>query len=200
MFQADGYPRLSASLLRELEDALDSVLQDASCSGLVLHGTEKCFSGGAEISEVGALTGTTALDFSRRAQLLFERLTESPKPVVAAVSGYCLGGGFDLALACHARLATPDAVFGHPGAMLGIITGWGGTQRLPRLIGRGRALETLLTGDTIGAERGRAIGLVAEVVSPERLVARALEWAGALGGCMRQSETSEKADPSLRSG
>ena len=200
MFQADGYPRLSASLLRELEDALDSVLQDASCSGLVFHGTEKCFSGGAEISEVGALTGTTALDFSRRAQLLFERLTESPKPVVAAVSGYCLGGGFDLALACHARLATPDAVFGHPGAMLGIITGWGGTQRLPRLIGRGRALETLLTGDTIGAERGRAIGLVAEVVSPERLVARALEWAGALGGCMRQSETSEKADPSLRSG
>ena len=177
MFQADGFPRLSASLLREMDIALNHLLPDPSCEGLVLHGTEKCFSGGAEISEVGALTGTTALDFSRRAQLLLVRIAEVHKPVVAAVSGYCLGGGFDLALACHARLATPDAVFGHPGATLGIITGWGGTQRLPRLIGRGRALEVLLSGESIAAERALEMGLVSELLPVERLLVRAVELA-----------------------
>ena len=177
MLQANGYPRLSASLLRELEDSLDLLLPDAACAGLVLHGSDKCFAAGADIAEVGALTGSMALEFSRRAQLLFERLTESPKPVVAAVSGYCLGGGFDLALACHARLATPDAVFGHPGATLGLITGWGGTQRLPRLVGRAHAFELLLTGETVPAERALALGLVAELVPLERLLARAVECA-----------------------
>ena len=177
MLQADGYPRLTASLLDELEATIDLLLPDTACAGLVLHGTEKCFAAGAEISEVSVLSGTAALAFSRRAQLLFERLTESSKPVVAAVSGYCLGGGFDLALACHMRLATPDAVFGHPGATLGIITGWGGTQRLPRLLGRARAYELLLTGETVTAARALEIGLIAEVVPPDQLLPRALELA-----------------------
>lgn len=177
MFQGDGFPRLSASLLHELEDALDHLLPDPGCAGVVLHGSEKCFAAGAEISEVGALSGTSALDFSRRAQLLFERLAEAPKPVIAAVSGYCLGGGFDLALACHTRIATPDAVFGHPGATLGIITGWGGTQRLPRLVGRGRALEMLLTGESIAAERALEMGLVSELLPVKRLLVRAVELA-----------------------
>ena len=177
MLQADGFPRLSASLLRELEDALDQVLLDPGCAGVVLHGSEKCFAAGAEIAEVGALGGTNALDFSRHAQLLFERLAEAPKPVIAAVSGYCLGGGFDLALACHTRIATPDAVFGHPGATLGIITGWGGTQRLPRLVGRGRALEMLLTGESIAAECALEMGLVSELLPVKRLLVRAVELA-----------------------
>jgi enoyl-CoA hydratase len=177
MHQADGYPRLSASLLHELEVALDLHLPDASCEGLVLHGTEKCFAAGAEIAEVSALSGTAALDFARRTQQLFERLSQSPKPVIAAVSGYCLGGGFDLAVACHARVAAADAVFGHPGATLGLITGWGGTQRLSRLVGRGRALEMLLTGESIGAERALTIGLVTELVAPAELLARAKDYA-----------------------
>lgn len=175
MFQADGYPRLSASLLREIETAFQDLLGDGACTGLVLHGNEQCFAAGAEIAEVGALDGVAALEFSRRAQLLFERLAESPKPVVAAVSGYCLGGGFDLALACHARLATPDAVFGHPGSTLGLMTGWGGTQRLPRLVGRGRALELLLTGESITAERALAIGLVSALLPFDSLTERAVE-------------------------
>lgn len=173
MFETDGYPRLSASLLGEIERALDSLLPDASCAGLVLRGTEKCFAAGAEIPEVSALSGASALEFSRGAQLLFERIAGSPKPVVAAVSGYCLGGGFDLALACHLRLATPDAVFGHPGATLGIITGWGGTQRLPRLVGRGRALGMLLGGESIDAEHALSIGLVTELVPYDELLSRA---------------------------
>lgn len=177
MLQADGYPRLTASLLAELEEALDSLLLDATCTGLVLYGTEICFAAGAEISEVGALSGGAALAFSRRAQLLFERLADFPRPVIAAVSGYCLGGGFDLALACHLRLATPDAVFGHPGATLGIITGWGGTQRLPRLLGRAQAYELLLTGETVSAARALEIGLVAEIVSREQLLPRAVALA-----------------------
>lgn len=177
MLQAEGYPRLTASLLGELEGTLDLLLPDTTCAGLVLHGTEKCFAAGADISEVGGLSGMDALEFSRRAQLLFERVTEASKPVVAAVSGYCLGGGFDLALACHMRLAAPDAVFGHPGATLGIITGWGGTQRLPRLLGRAWAHELLLTGGTLTATRALEIGLIAEVVPPEQLLPRALEFA-----------------------
>lgn len=177
LFQADGYPRLSASLLGEIEAALDELLPDASCEGLVLHGTEKCFAAGAEISEVSALSGSMALEFSRRTQLLFERLAESPKPVIAAVSGYCLGGGFDLALACHVRVATSDAVFGHPGAALGIITGWGGTQRLPRLVGRGPALEMLLTGESFKADRALATGLVSELLPADSMLARAVEIA-----------------------
>ncbi|MEE9234271.1 MAG: enoyl-CoA hydratase/isomerase family protein [Candidatus Acidoferrales bacterium] len=176
----DGYPRLSASLLEEIEAHLDRLRADPACSGLVIHGSEKCFAAGAEISEVGALNEVTALPFTRRGQLLFEKIAHYSKPVLAAVAGYCLGGGFDLALACHLRLATPEAVFGHPGVTLGLFTGWGGTQRLPQLVGRGRALELLLTGSRISAERAQQIGLVDAVVEADRLLTKALERAGRL--------------------
>ena len=176
----DGYPRLSASLLDELATQFDHLWADPGCDAIVIHGSEKCFAAGAEISEVGALTGVTALPFARRGQLLFEKMApaaqpDSGKPVVAAVAGYCLGGGLDLALACWWRLATPDAVFGHPGTTLGLLTGWGGTQRLPQLIGRTRALELLLRGETLSGEQARAIGLVDELVSSEALLRRAVE-------------------------
>lgn len=178
----DGYPRLSVALLGELEEHLDRLLADASCRALVLHGSEKCFAAGAEIAEVGTLTGVTALPFVQRGQLLFEKIAAAMKPVVAAVSGHCLGGGFDLALACHLRLASPDASFGHPGTTLGLLTGWGGTQRLPRLIGRAAALELLLRGQPISAEQALRVGLVDEVVAADRLLARAVECAAALAG------------------
>jgi len=93
---------------------------------------------------------------------------------VAAVSGYCLGGAFDLALACHARVAAADAVLGHPGVTLGLFTGWGGTQRLPGLIGRAQALELLLTGESVGAERALALGLVDELAPAGQLIPRAV--------------------------
>jgi len=169
----DSFPRLSTSLLRELDAALTQLLADSTCHAIILHGSEKAFAAGAEISELASLTGVTALEFSRHAQLLFDRISTSPKPVVAAIRGYCLGGGLDLALACHYRLATPDALFGHPGATLGLITGWGGTQRLPRLLGRAAALEMLLLGETISAEQALQCGLVDEVVGADGLYARA---------------------------
>jgi enoyl-CoA hydratase/carnithine racemase len=180
--QGDGYPRLSTALLADLEERLDSLLCDPACSALVIHGNDRCFAAGAEVAEVAGLTGAAALTFSRRTQLLFDRLGRSPKPVVAAVAGYCLGGGFDLALACQWRTAAPGAVFGHPGATLGLLTGWGGTQRLPRLVGRSRALELLLTGRQVSAPEALAIGLVDEVVSPDTLLCSACDRAAALAG------------------
>ena len=176
----DGYPRLSAALLDELEAALDTLLAEPGCAAVVLHGSEKCFAAGAEIAEVSALTGLTALPYARRGQLLFEKIATAKKPVVAAVSGYCLGGGFDLALACHLRVASPEAVFGHPGVTLGLFTGWGGTRRLPQLIGRTRALGLLLTGESVSAARALAMGLVDELAPPGQLIPRALERAARL--------------------
>ena len=147
---------------------------------MVIHGSDKSFAAGAEIAEVGALTGVAALDFSRSAQLYFERLSRSPKPIVAAIQGYCLGGGLDLALACHYRIATPDAALGHPGATLGLLTGWGGTQRLPRLLGRARAFELLLLGQPINAERALQVGLVDQIVPRPTFLERALTRAKSL--------------------
>ena len=104
----DGLPRLSSAMLDELDSAFSRWQAEPDCQGIVVHGSDKAFAAGAEIGEVGALSGVAALDFARRAQLLFERIAQADKPVIAAVSGYCLGGGLDLALACHVRLATPD--------------------------------------------------------------------------------------------
>ncbi|MBI4467283.1 MAG: enoyl-CoA hydratase/isomerase family protein [Acidobacteria bacterium] len=173
----DGLPRLSASLLEQLDAELARLLADPTCHGIVIHGSEKCFAAGAEIAEVAALGGVTALAFARRGQFLFDRLAGAGKPAVAAVSGYCLGGGFDLALASQWRVATPDAIFGHPGPTLGLLTGWGGTQRLAALIGQGRALELLLASDPVPADRALALGLVDELVPQEQLLPRALKRA-----------------------
>lgn len=176
----DGFPRLATSLLEELDREIDRLFADARCQAIVIHGSPQCFATGADIAEVGALSGVTALLFARRGQLLFEKIARGPKPVVAAISGHCLGGGWDLALACWVRLATPDAVFRHPGATLGILTGWGGTQRLPQLLGRARTLELLLQGKALTAQRAAVLGLVEKVVPGEQLLPRALERAAQL--------------------
>ena len=115
------------------------------------------------MSEIAALDGPEAYAFSRMGQDLMRAVEEFPTQVYAAVSGYCMGGGLDLALACHRRIAAPNAVFGHRGAALGLITGWGGTQRLPRLVGKGIALQMFVAAEKIDAGRAVAIGLVEAV-------------------------------------
>jgi enoyl-CoA hydratase/carnithine racemase len=127
---------------------------------LVITGNEKFFSAGAELAEIAALDATSAGEFSKLGQALMATMEGFPAPLYAAVSGYCMGGGLDLALACHHRIASPHAVFGHRGAALGLITGWGGTQRLPRLVGKGRALQMLVAAENVQARQALGMGLV----------------------------------------
>jgi len=116
------------------------------------------------MAEILALDAPSAFEFSKMGQTLMQMVDDFPAPVFAAISGYCMGGGLDLALACHHRIASPHAVFGHRGAALGLITGWGGTQRLPRLIGKGRALKMFVAAEKITAAQALQIGLVECVV------------------------------------
>jgi enoyl-CoA hydratase/carnithine racemase len=131
--------------------------------GLIITGNEKFFSAGADLNEISQLTGPAALEFSRSGQALTSAIDRFPAPVFAAIRGYCMGGGMDLALACDYRIAAPNAVFGHRGATLGVMTGWGGTQRLPRLIGRARALQMFLLAEMVSAEEALRIGLVDKI-------------------------------------
>jgi enoyl-CoA hydratase/carnithine racemase len=146
--------------------ARDNGLNDA-----VITGTEQSFASGAEIGELAELLPAHAFEFSRTGQRVFRAIENCAKRVVAAILGYCMGGGLDLALACHARIAAPDAVFAHPGGALGILTGWGGTQRLPRLIGRSRAMELLASGGRITAREALDWGLITQLVPASGLLA-----------------------------
>ena len=168
---ADGTNRLN----RECVLALASVLDDlvAGRRPVVITGNEKYFSAGAELEEIAALDGPAAYEFSKMGQALMGSVQRFPAPVYAAVSGYCMGGGLDLALACHRRIAAPNAVFGHRGAALGLITGWGGTQRLPRLIGKARALEMFVAAEKINAHQALRLGLVDAIAeNPEQEAVR----------------------------
>ncbi len=127
---------------------------------LIIAGNRQFFSVGADLNEIAALTGPEAYEFSAMGQALMNAIASFPAPVSAAIEGHCMGGGLDLALACHRRIAAPHALFGHRGAALGLLTGWGGTQRLPRLIGRSRALELFIAAEKISAARALEIGLV----------------------------------------
>lgn len=127
---------------------------------LIVTGTDGVFSAGADLNEVAALDSATAYEFSRRGQALLAALGQAAPVTMAAIDGYCLGGGLDIALSCDLRYATPRSSFQHPGAKRGIITGWGGTQRLPRLIGADEARRLLITGERIDAQEALRIGLV----------------------------------------
>lgn len=131
---------------------------------LIITGNEKFFSVGADLNEISQLTGPAAFEFSRRGQALMRMVDHFPVPVIAGIRGYCMGGSMDLALACDYRIAAPNAVFGHRGASLGVITGWGGTLRLPRLIGKARALQMFLLAEMVSAEEALRIGLVDKIV------------------------------------
>lgn len=132
---------------------------------LVITGNDRFFSAGAELAEISALDGPAAFEFSKMGQALMDTIDCFPAPVCAAISGYCMGGGLDLALACDRRIAAPHAVFGHRGAALGLITGWGGTQRLPRLVGKARALEMFIAAEKITAPQALRMGLIDAIVA-----------------------------------
>jgi len=170
----DGYPRLERAVLCGIEKEIGRLARDAAVRGAVITGTAQAFAAGAEIEAITALRGDQGFEFSRLGQAVFRGIERSPKPVIAAIRGYCMGGGLDLALACRARIAAKDAVFGHPGGAIGIITGWGGTQRLTRLIGRGRAIEMFTTGARLNADDAFASGLVSRVVTAGELLAAAV--------------------------
>jgi enoyl-CoA hydratase len=166
---------LSQHLILELNNAFDLVSSDTSVSGVVLTGRGKAFVAGADIAELTAIDGVQAEQFTRVGQRLFEKIESLGKPVIAAVNGYAFGGGCELAMACTLRIASEQAKFGQPEVKLGIIPGFGGTQRLPRLVGIGRAMQLILTGEAIGAEDALRIGLVNEIVGDDRLITRAEE-------------------------
>jgi enoyl-CoA hydratase len=154
---------LSAFVLRELHELLDGIKADDSVGGVVFTGVGDVFASGADLREIAAITSETAAEFARLGQGLMQKIESSKKPVVAAVNGFCFGGALDLALACGRRIASPNALFSHPGAGLGIITGWGGTQRLPRVVGEAKALEMFFTTKRVTAAEALQIGLVERV-------------------------------------
>jgi enoyl-CoA hydratase len=166
---------LSLNTLSNLDDAF-SLSARADIDAVVFTGTGDAFASGADIRELQTLNPDSARAFAERGQKLFQRIAAARQLTIAAVNGYCMGGGLDLALACRVRVASHAAVFAHPGARLGIITGWGGTQRLPRLIGAARALEMFTTTRRLSADEALAYGLVSHL-HPDAL-ARALELAG----------------------
>ena len=154
---------LSVATLSKLETAFTTLAARDDITTIVFTGTGDAFASGADINELLRLTPDTALAFAGRGQRLFRHIAGAGQLTVAAVNGYCMGGGLDLALACRDRVASPAAVFAHPGARLGIITGWGGTQRLPLLVGSARALEMFATARRLTAEEALACGLISRV-------------------------------------
>lgn len=162
---------LNVATVQELGAAFERAKRDPSVRAVILTGAgDKAFAAGADISEIAALDETSGTAFSRRGQLVFDRIESLGKPTIAAVNGYALGGGCELAMACMVRVASENAVFGQPEVKLGLIPGYGGTQRLPRLVGKSRALRLLLTGETIPATEALRLGLVDTVVPAANLL------------------------------
>jgi enoyl-CoA hydratase/carnithine racemase len=155
---ADATNRLTRSCVLALTEGVHELARNPK--PLIITGNTHFFSAGADLAEIAALTGPSAHEFSKMGQSLMNAIEKFPAPVYAAISGYCMGGGLDLALACHRRIASPHAIFGHRGAALGLITGWGGTQRLPRLVGQGCALEMLVAAEKLHACEAVRVGLV----------------------------------------
>jgi enoyl-CoA hydratase len=167
---------LSRATLVEIAVALEDIREDARISGLIITGGgDRAFVAGADIVEIASISAVQAADFTRQGQAVFDLLENLGKPSVAAVNGFALGGGCELAMACTLRLATQSAVFGQPEVKLGVTPGFGGTQRLPRLVGKGRALQMILTAEPIDAQEAYRIGLVNEISPAEKILERAAE-------------------------
>jgi len=154
----DDTNRLTRACVLALTETFGELAREPQA--LIVTGNRMFFSAGADLREIADLTGPQAYEFSRMGQTMMNAVQQFPAPVYAAISGYCLGGGLDLALACHRRIASPNAVLGHRGAALGLITGWGGTQRLPRLVGNAKALEMFVAAEKLHAREALRYGLI----------------------------------------
>jgi enoyl-CoA hydratase len=172
----DKLNALNKDVFTDLDVMLKEVEKNAGIRGVIITGAgQKAFVAGADISEFLGLHGSQGMDLARRGQEIFFRIEGCTKPVIAAVNGFALGGGCELAMACHMRIASENAKFGQPEVNLGLIPGYGGTQRLVQLIGKGRALELLMTAGMIDATTALQFGLVNHVVSQEQLLPKAIE-------------------------
>ncbi len=169
--RTDKLNALNKTVMGELEDAIINLENDDSIKAAIITGSgQKAFIAGADIAELNGLTREEGMDLARRGQEIFFKIENASKPIVAAINGFALGGGCELAMACHFRIASENAQFGQPEVNLGLIPGYGGTQRLVQLIGKGRALELLMTGNLIPAETALGYGLVNHVVKQEELL------------------------------
>jgi enoyl-CoA hydratase len=166
----DKLNALNDRVMGELGDAIREARERADVGAVLLTGAGRSFVAGADISELQDQNATQGKARAERGQRTFRLYETSPKPTLAAVNGFALGGGCELAMSCHIRIASEKAKFGQPEVKLGTVPGYGGTQRLPRLVGKGRALELLLTGDMIDAQEAYRIGLVNRVVAPDDLI------------------------------
>jgi enoyl-CoA hydratase len=169
----DKLNALNDATISEIGRAVDDAITNGDVGGIVITGAGRAFVAGADISQLASQTPVQARERARQGQAVFRRIEMSPKPIVAAVNGFALGGGCELAMACHVRIASETAQFGQPEVKLGITPGFGGTQRLARLVGRGRALQLLLTGERIDAREAHRIGLVNAVVPSADVVTAA---------------------------
>ena len=171
---------LNSHVLADLDAAIDCIEQDNEINAAILTGNGRSFVAGADIGEMKEFSSVDGKRFGTRGGNVFLKLENMSKPVIAAVNGFALGGGCELAMACDIRLASEKAKFGQPEVGLGITPGFGGTQRLPRIVGVSKAMELILTAKVIGASEAKSIGLVSEVYPPEELMDRAMEMANAI--------------------
>lgn len=169
----DKMNALNQQVMQELALAIDEVYTNKNIKSAIITGTgPKAFVAGADIAEFLSLSTEQGVELAKRGHVIFQRIEDSPKPIVAAVNGFALGGGCELAMACHFRIAAENAKFGQPEVNLGIIPGYGGTQRLTQLVGKGKALELIMTGDMVTAQEALSLGLVNHVVPAEELIAK----------------------------
>ena len=167
----EQYNALNQAVLVELDSQLDLIIKETDCRAIILTGMgNKAFIAGADIQEMQKMNTNQAQEFSKMGQELTVKMEEFKIPIIAAVNGFALGGGCEIAMACHIRYASKNAVFGQPEVSLGLIAGWGGTQRLPRLVGKGNAMEILLSGQNISADKACSMGLVNKVVTIDELI------------------------------
>src|SRR6187399_2073189 len=175
----DALNALNKQMFDELKSFFSTDYKDYTFGSVIITGSgEKAFAAGADIKELHGLKAADAERLSSKGQSIYKLIEEFHAPVIAAVNGFSLGGGCELAMACHFRVASTKAKFGQPEVNLGIIPGYGGTQRLIQLIGKGKATELLLTGDMINAEEALQLGLVNYVTEPDKLLEKAFELAG----------------------
>lgn len=170
----DKLNALNKDVIEELSAAIDEVYKNTEIKSAIITGAgEKSFVAGADISEFADLDDAGGAQLAQKGQdMVFNKIENAPKPIVAAVNGFALGGGCELAMSCHFRLASENAKFGQPEVNLGLIPGYGGTQRLTQLIGKGKAMELMMTADMIGADEAKSLGLVNHVVPAAELITK----------------------------